>query len=106
MQRQHTVYRLRVGLQLLAANSLSPLSVLPSHRRYTLIVPQAVMRAWDDGLRRQSLELLLPQARPTEDGGWPGGIRQQFRWGSSEGRGAAPAQQSSNLANTFELLAA
>ena len=37
------------------------------------------MRAWDDGLRRQSLELLLPQARPTEDGGWPGGIRQQFR---------------------------
>ncbi|PRW21058.1 AAA+-type ATPase (ISS) isoform B [Chlorella sorokiniana] len=40
---------------------------------------QAVLRAWDDGVRRQALELLLPQGQPTEDGGWPGGIRQQFR---------------------------
>lgn len=40
---------------------------------------QAVLRAWDDGLRRQSVELLLPQATASEDGGWPGGIRQQFR---------------------------
>ena len=48
---------------------------------------QAVLRAWDDGLRRQSLELLLPsqEAGGVGDGGdggagaWPGGIRQQFR---------------------------
>ncbi|KAL4451370.1 hypothetical protein ABPG77_009442 [Micractinium sp. CCAP 211/92] len=40
---------------------------------------QASLRAWDDGIRRQAIELLLPQAHPTEDGGWPGGIRQQFR---------------------------
>lgn len=40
---------------------------------------QAVLRAWDDGMRRQTVELLLPQADPTADGGWPGGIRQQFR---------------------------
>jgi hypothetical protein len=55
---------------------------LPAEPAYVVTVfllVQAVMRAWDDGLRRQSLELLLPQARPTEDGGWPGGIRQQFR---------------------------
>lgn len=44
--------------------------------------PQACLRAWDDGIRRQALELLLPQAHPTEDGGWPGGIRQQFRCGA------------------------
>jgi hypothetical protein len=37
----------------------------------------AVLRAWEDGIRRQTLELLLPQANA--DGGWPGGIRQQFR---------------------------
>ena len=36
-----------------------------------------MLRAWDDGIRRQNLELLLPNA--AADGGWPGGIRQQFR---------------------------
>ncbi|EFN50839.1 expressed protein [Chlorella variabilis] len=40
---------------------------------------QAVLRAWDDGMRRHTVELLLPQADPSADGGWPGGIRQQFR---------------------------
>jgi len=39
----------------------------------------AVRRAWDDGYRRQCLELLLPQSNTVEDRGWPGGIRQQFR---------------------------
>lgn len=39
----------------------------------------AVRRAWDDGCRRQCLELLLPQANTVEDRGWPGGIKQQFR---------------------------
>lgn len=39
----------------------------------------AVLRAWDDGIRRQALELLLPQKNSVSDGGWPGGIRQQFR---------------------------
>ncbi|KAL4420712.1 hypothetical protein ABPG75_010368 [Micractinium tetrahymenae] len=40
---------------------------------------QASLRAWDDGIRRQAIELLLPQAHSSEDDGWPGGIRQQFR---------------------------
>lgn len=39
----------------------------------------AALRAWEDGVRRQTLELLLPQSNATADGGWPGGIRQQFR---------------------------
>ena len=39
----------------------------------------AVQRAWDDGIRRQNLELLLPQENAAVDGGWPGGIKQQFR---------------------------
>jgi hypothetical protein len=43
------------------------------------LLSQAVLRAWDDGIRRQAVELLLPQADPNADGGWPGGIRQQFR---------------------------
>lgn len=38
----------------------------------------ASRRAWDDGIRRQNLELLLPQASGL-GGGWPGGIKQQFR---------------------------
>ncbi len=41
---------------------------------------QAVLRAWDDGVRRQAVELLLPQAGASDARGWPGGIRQQFRW--------------------------
>ena len=39
----------------------------------------AVIRAWLDGIRRQSLEVLLPEANNASDNGWPGGIRQQFR---------------------------
>ena len=47
----------------------------------------AVLRAWEDGLRRQSLTLLLPSqgggggpgGGPGGGDGWPGGIRQQFR---------------------------
>jgi len=39
----------------------------------------AVLCAWQDGIRHQALELLLPQENSVEDVGWPGGIRQQFR---------------------------
>lgn len=39
----------------------------------------AVICAWSDGIRRLSLELLLPQAGSDFEEGWPGGIRQQFR---------------------------
>jgi Domain of unknown function (DUF1995) len=39
----------------------------------------AVIRAWSDGIRRQTMELLLPQADSDAAEGWPGGIRQQFR---------------------------
>ncbi|KAK9840583.1 hypothetical protein WJX81_002940 [Elliptochloris bilobata] len=39
----------------------------------------AVERAWADGVRRQRVELLLPQGGvDSEAAGWPGGIRQQF----------------------------
>ena len=38
----------------------------------------AVIRAYEAGLRRQKVELLLPQAGTTSaQGSWPGGIRQQ-----------------------------
>jgi hypothetical protein len=37
----------------------------------------AVLRGWDDGVRRHVVELPLPE--PVPGGGWPGGIRQQFR---------------------------
>ena len=38
----------------------------------------AVVRAHEAGIRRQKLELLLPQAGVTSaQGSWPGGIRQQ-----------------------------
>ena len=50
--------------------------------------PQAALRAWDDGVRRQAVELLLPQGQPTQDGGWPGGIRQQFRCGPDANLGS------------------
>lgn len=42
-------------------------------------VAAAVQRAWEDGIRRQNLEILLPQQNSAIDGGWPGGIKQQFR---------------------------
>lgn len=54
-----------------------PLPVRPEH--CVLQAAGAVLRAWEDGIRRQSLEILLPQAGSANDGGWPGGIRQQFR---------------------------
>lgn len=38
----------------------------------------AVIRAQEAGMRRQKLEMLLPQAGVTSaQGSWPGGIRQQ-----------------------------
>ena len=38
----------------------------------------AVMRAQEAGIRRQKVEMLLPQAGVTSaQGSWPGGIRQQ-----------------------------
>lgn len=40
---------------------------------------QAVLRAWEDGVRQQCLELPLPLNNAPAEGGWPGGIRQQYR---------------------------
>ncbi|GAB4819753.1 hypothetical protein N2152v2_006799 [Parachlorella kessleri] len=40
---------------------------------------QAVLRAWEDGIRWQCLELPLPLNNAPAEGGWPGGIRQQYR---------------------------
>lgn len=40
---------------------------------------QAVLRAWEDGVRWQCLELPLPLNNAPAEGGWPGGIRQQVR---------------------------
>ncbi|KAK9825457.1 hypothetical protein WJX81_003422 [Elliptochloris bilobata] len=39
----------------------------------------AVQRAWQDGMRRQSLELLLPLIGATDLDDWPGGVRQQAK---------------------------
>jgi len=54
-----------------------PLPVRPE--QCVLQAAGAVLRAWEDGIRRQNLEILLPQAGSANDRGWPGGIRQQFR---------------------------
>ena len=37
------------------------------------------MRAWQAGIRRQRIELLLPLIGATDLDDWPGGIRQQFK---------------------------
>ncbi len=37
------------------------------------------MRAWQAGIRRQRVELLLPLIGATDLDDWPGGIRQQFK---------------------------
>ena len=36
-----------------------------------------MLRAWEDGVRWQCLELPLPLNNAPAEGGWPGGIRQQ-----------------------------
>ncbi len=56
-------------------------SHLICHSEIALVVAQAaaaVVRAHAAGIRRQKLEMLLPQAGVTSaQGSWPGGIRQQ-----------------------------
>ncbi len=37
------------------------------------------MRAWQAGVRRQRVELLLPLIGATDLDDWPGGVRQQFK---------------------------
>ena len=39
----------------------------------------AAVRAWQAGIRRQRIELLLPLIGATDLDDWPGGIRQQFK---------------------------
>ena len=39
----------------------------------------AALRAWQDGIKRQRVELLLPLIGATDLDDWPGGIRQQFK---------------------------
>jgi hypothetical protein len=39
----------------------------------------ACRRAWEAGVRRQRVELLLPLIGATDLDDWPGGIRQQFK---------------------------
>lgn len=39
----------------------------------------AALRAWQDGVKRQRVELLLPLIGATDLDDWPGGIRQQFK---------------------------
>jgi hypothetical protein len=62
---------------------------------------QAVLRAWDDGIRRQAIELLLPQADASAEGGWPGGIRQQFRCASPATATASSLMLSSTHCSLF-----
>ena len=45
---------------------------------YALQAAAAVVRAHTAGIRRQKIEVLLPQAGVTSSqGSWPGGVRQQ-----------------------------
>jgi hypothetical protein len=39
----------------------------------------AIEQAWQAGVRRQRLELLLPLIGATDLDDWPGGVRQQFK---------------------------
>jgi hypothetical protein len=39
----------------------------------------AIETAWQAGVKRQSVELLLPLIGATDLDDWPGGIRQQFK---------------------------
>jgi hypothetical protein len=68
------------GSNLLLAEDGSLVFPLPSDPEQCVAqAAGAVIRAWSDGIRRQSMELLLPQEGSDAAGGWPGGIRQQFR---------------------------
>lgn len=70
---------------------------LPVPRGPQETVAQAVAactRAWEAGVKRQRVELLLPLIGATDLDDWPGGIRQQFKasrggehGGSEEGAG-------------------
>ena len=40
---------------------------------------QSCKAAWNDGIKRQRIELLLPLIGATDIDDWPGGIRQQFK---------------------------
>lgn len=64
----------------LAAYGCRPKNYLP--RGPDEVVDQALgacQRAFDDGVHRQRLELLLPLIGATDLDDWPGGIRQQFK---------------------------
>mmetsp|Transcript_21078 Transcript_21078/g.66789 ORF Transcript_21078/g.66789 Transcript_21078/m.66789 type:complete len:252 (-) Transcript_21078:83-838(-) len=64
------------------AESNADAKVYPMARGPETIVEQAlgaVQRAYDDGARRMSLEMLLPVPFATDLDDWPGGIRQQFK---------------------------
>lgn len=39
----------------------------------------AIEAAWQAGIKRQRIELLLPLIGATDLDDWPGGIRQQFK---------------------------
>lgn len=39
----------------------------------------AIQSAWEAGVTRQRIELLLPLIGATDLDDWPGGIRQQFK---------------------------
>jgi len=43
------------------------------------VLQAAAVRAWQAGIRRQRVELLLPLIGATDLDDWPGGIRQQFK---------------------------
>ena len=68
------------GNEVAVSNDGSILFPLPAHQDQCVEQAAiAVQRAWEDGIRRQNLELLIPQENAAIDGGWPGGIKQQFR---------------------------
>jgi hypothetical protein len=67
----------------------------------------AIESAWQAGIKRQRVELLLPLIGATDLDDWPGGIRQQFKAAAPlvEGMlrtgGWVPAQRNSSCCKTF-----
>ena len=50
-----------------------------SRQGHGVLAQAAAVRAWQAGVRRQRVELLLPLIGATDLDDWPGGVRQQFK---------------------------
>ena len=62
-----------------AASADAPLPIPRGPQETVAQAVAAVSRAWEAGVQRQRVELLLPLIGATDLDDWPGGIRQQFK---------------------------